>query len=149
MRAVLTYHSIDDSGSSISVRPDAFERHVRWLASGRVQVMALDDLARSHSDAPAVALTFDDGFENFATHAAPLLRVHGFPATVFVVTDRVGEDKRLEWDGGGGANPSTSGLACVGAIGGRGNRDWGPDANPPGPDADLSGGHGRRDCRLG
>jgi peptidoglycan/xylan/chitin deacetylase (PgdA/CDA1 family) len=97
MRAVLTYHSIDDSGSSISVRPDAFERHVRWLVSGRVQVMALDDLARGQSDAPAVALTFDDGFENFATHAAPLLTAHGLPATVFVVTDRVGQTN--DWNG--------------------------------------------------
>ena len=38
MRAVLTYHSIDDSGSPISVRRDAFQRHVKWLASGQVAV---------------------------------------------------------------------------------------------------------------
>ena len=42
MRAILTYHSIDESGSPISVDPDAFRRHVRWLASGRVRVTTPD-----------------------------------------------------------------------------------------------------------
>jgi peptidoglycan/xylan/chitin deacetylase (PgdA/CDA1 family) len=97
MRAVLTYHSIDDSGSPISVDPDAFERHIRWLVSGNVQVTTLADLAAYPADAHAVALTFDDAFENFATHAAPLLAVYGLPATVFVVTDHVG--KTNAWNG--------------------------------------------------
>jgi len=97
MRAVLTYHSIDDSGSPISVRPDTFERHVRWLVSGRVKVIALADLAGCAVDDHAVALTFDDGFENFATRAAPILIAHGLPVTLFVVTDRVG--KTNEWNG--------------------------------------------------
>ncbi len=35
-------------------------------------------------------LTFDDGYENFLTHAAPVLAEFGFPATVFVVTDLMG-----------------------------------------------------------
>ena len=97
MRAVLTYHSIDDSGSPISVSPDAFGRHVRWLVSGKVQVTTLAGLAACPADAQAVALTFDDAFANFATHAAPLLTVHGLPATVFVVTDHVGRTNA--WNG--------------------------------------------------
>jgi peptidoglycan/xylan/chitin deacetylase (PgdA/CDA1 family) len=38
----------------------------------------------------AVALTFDDGFRNFNRHALPVLREYGFPATVFVVSERCG-----------------------------------------------------------
>lgn len=96
MRAILTYHSIDDSGSPISVSPAAFARHVEWLASGRVHVLPLRELL--HSDAPdAVALTFDDAFANFATEAWPRLRAHKLPATVFVVTQRVG--KANAWRG--------------------------------------------------
>ena len=38
----------------------------------------------------AVAITFDDGFANFAEHAAPLLLAHGLPAALFVVSDHVG-----------------------------------------------------------
>ena len=100
MRAILTYHSIDDSGSPVSLAPAAFAAHVRWLASARVRVLTLDALVAasvspvSASDASnagdAVALTFDDGFVNFAEHAAPLLREHGLPATIFVVSRHVG-----------------------------------------------------------
>lgn len=92
MRAVLTYHSIDDSGSPISVSPRAFERHLEWLMSGQVMVESLDALTRSAGagDRPRVALTFDDGFVSFASLAWPRLRDGGLPATVFLVSDHVG-----------------------------------------------------------
>jgi peptidoglycan/xylan/chitin deacetylase (PgdA/CDA1 family) len=91
MRAILTYHSIDPSGSPISIDRQGFARHVRFLASGKVEVLGITELLSSPDDAAAVALTFDDGFENFATEAWPLLREHGLPATLFVVSDRVGQ----------------------------------------------------------
>ena len=90
MRAILTYHSIDDSGSAISVHPDAFRRHVDWLTSGRVKATTLDDLVTLPSASDAVAITFDDGFENFEEHGRHLLD-RGVPVTVFVVSDRVGK----------------------------------------------------------
>jgi peptidoglycan/xylan/chitin deacetylase (PgdA/CDA1 family) len=49
----------------------------------------------------AVALTFDDAFANFASDALPLLREHGLPATLFVVTQHAGRDNR--WRGTGDA----------------------------------------------
>ena len=108
MRAVLTYHSVDPSGSPVSVSPEAFARHVEWMAGGRAggreggkagrpRVVALDQLVDLDSDEDAVAITFDDGFANLATEAAPRLAEHGLPATVFVVTDRVGGDNA--WEG--------------------------------------------------
>ncbi len=92
MRAILTYHSIDDSGSVISLSRAAFARHVRWLASGAVEVVSLDALLKLPDDAEALAITFDDGFQNFEDEAAPLLLDHGLPVTVFVVTDRAGRN---------------------------------------------------------
>jgi len=97
MRAVLTYHSIDTSGSAISIDEATLQRHVDFLAASRVRVAPLDELVSAEDDADVVALTFDDGFENFATAAWPRLRAAGLPATVFVVTDRVATDN--EWDG--------------------------------------------------
>jgi peptidoglycan/xylan/chitin deacetylase (PgdA/CDA1 family) len=94
VRAILTWHSIDPSGSPISVSREEFGRQLEWLASGSVQVVELEQLPALPDDPGAVALTFDDGFASFATEAAPLLRRHGFPATLFVVTGRVGADNR-------------------------------------------------------
>lgn len=101
MRAILTYHSIDASGSPISVAPEAFARHVTWLASGHVSVEPLAAIVQGGDCAAdgrdRVALTFDDAFENFATVAWPRLRASGLPATVFVVSGHVGGTNR--WDG--------------------------------------------------
>jgi peptidoglycan/xylan/chitin deacetylase (PgdA/CDA1 family) len=97
MRAILTYHSIDDSRSAISVTADTFEKHVRWLGSGAVRVTTVDELLKLPEESDAVALTFDDAFDSVATIAAPRLRHFGLPATVFVVTDHVGRTNR--WGG--------------------------------------------------
>lgn len=90
MRATLTYHSIDDSGSPISVMPQVFAAHLRWLASGRVRVLGLDELA-AHPDEgeDAVAVTFDDGFLNVRDAVGSLL-TGGLPAAVFVVSRHIG-----------------------------------------------------------
>lgn len=97
MRAILTYHSIDESGSVISVSESVFRGHVAWLARGGVRVVSLDALMRLPADANAIAITFDDGFVNFGDIAAPLLADHGLPSTLFVVSDAVGKTNR--WPG--------------------------------------------------
>ena len=87
MRAILTYHSIDPSGSPISCHPDAFDRHLEWLTSGGVAVTTLDELLTLPDSADAVALTFDDAYVNFGDVAAPRLLDRGLPVTLFVVAD--------------------------------------------------------------
>jgi peptidoglycan/xylan/chitin deacetylase (PgdA/CDA1 family) len=101
MRAILMYHSIDDSASVVSTSPATFRRHVEWLASGAIAVVSVETIASLPADADAVALTFDDGMKSVGDVAAPLLADHGLPATVFVVSDAVGGTNR--W--GGRADP--------------------------------------------
>lgn len=114
MRAILTYHSIDGSGSPISVAPGAFARHVAWLASGRVSVEPLAAIVgggdRAADGRDRVAVTFDDAFENFGTFAWPRLREAGVPATVFVVSGHAGGTNR--W--GGAASPGIPELPLLG-----------------------------------
>jgi peptidoglycan/xylan/chitin deacetylase (PgdA/CDA1 family) len=90
MKAILTYHSVDDSGSVISIDERTFARHVRWLAASHVRVLPLAQLPDAPDDEDAVAITFDDGLESFGRRAAPLLCEYGLTATLFVVTDAVG-----------------------------------------------------------
>jgi peptidoglycan/xylan/chitin deacetylase (PgdA/CDA1 family) len=96
MRAILMYHSIDASGSTVSCHPDAFDRHVRWLSSGRVQVTSIEGLLALPSSVDAVAITFDDGFMNFRDIAAPRLLAHGLTSTVYVVAELAGRTNA--WD---------------------------------------------------
>ena len=92
---ILTYHSLDESGSVISVAPAIFERHMTLLHERGFHGIALGDLldgwdaSRPLPDNPVV-LTFDDGFENVARHAAGLLQRIGFRATIFAVAGHCG-----------------------------------------------------------
>ena len=100
----------DAPGFGLSLDEAAFRRHVRWLASGAVRVATLPELLRLPDDVPAVALTFDDGFESTGTIAAPLLLEHGLPATIFVVADHAGGTN--EW--GGRPQPGIPTLPLLG-----------------------------------
>jgi peptidoglycan/xylan/chitin deacetylase (PgdA/CDA1 family) len=89
--AILAYHSLDPSGSVISVAPDVFRRQMEWLAGSGIPVVPLAEIRNRPG---AVALTFDDAFANVYEHALPVLARHGFPSTVFVVAGRAGDRNR-------------------------------------------------------
>lgn len=97
MRAILTYHSIDDTGSPISVSPAEFEAHLHWLTSSDVAVLSVDELLQDRSGPPAVAITFDDALESAGRWALPQLADRGLPVTIFVPSQHVGGDNR--WSG--------------------------------------------------
>jgi peptidoglycan/xylan/chitin deacetylase (PgdA/CDA1 family) len=88
---ILTYHSLDTSGSVISISPSVFRKQMEWLAAARVPVVPLERIRETPG---GVALTFDDGFKNFFEHAAPVLHEYRFPATVFAVSDFCGRGNR-------------------------------------------------------
>ena len=89
--AILTYHSLDPSGSVISVAPRTFASQIACLADSGFRSITLRE-AIAHREAsglwPAhrVVLTFDDGYANFADVAWPVLLNYGFTATLFLVT---------------------------------------------------------------
>ena len=101
MRAILTYHSVDETGSVISIDERSFRRHVTWLAGSRIPVVPLDQLVDVAESDDAISITFDDGLANFGEIAAPLLLEHGLPVTLFVVSDAVGATN--VWPRGGDA----------------------------------------------
>jgi len=96
---VLTYHSIDHSGSLLSVAPATLRSHLERLRAEQWRSLSIAEYAaRAGSAAPeprTLLITFDDGYRNFGEHALPLLTEFGFKATVFVPVDYVG--KRPLW----------------------------------------------------
>ena len=83
---ILTYHSVGDRSHDMNVTTEAFTAQMEWLAR-HGPVITLHDAA---ADTPGVAITFDDGFRDNLLHAAPVLKRLGLPATVFLVTGRLG-----------------------------------------------------------
>lgn len=95
MRAVLTFHSIDELPGPLSYPAAGLERMLDGLAEAELPVLSLDDLLQPN--AHGVALTFDDGISTVFTSAMPILRERQIPAHVFIITRRVGGDNR--WPG--------------------------------------------------
>lgn len=122
MRAILTYHAIDCSGSVISVTPEDFAAHVGWAASGAVQVVSVEELLTLPDTTDAVALTFDDALASVATEAAPRLADHGLAATVFVVSQHAGGDNR--WGGRTSDRVPTAPVLDWDALGGLAESGW-------------------------
>ena len=56
---------------------------------------ALEALAAGTLPPRAMAITFDDGTRNLATHAVPVLRELGLPAAVFLATGPMDSDETL------------------------------------------------------
>ncbi len=90
--AILTYHSLDDSKSVISIAPSLFQQQMEFLAASGIPVVPLDQ-ASQHPG--CVAITFDDGYRNLLDRAIPLLELHRLPATIFVVSEYCG--RRNNW----------------------------------------------------
>ena len=92
MRAVLTFHSVDPSGSVLAVAAEQLRSLIQGIRASGHEIVALRDLL-AHPDArDRVALTFDDGFRSVHDAALPILREEGATATVFLTTDFVGRD---------------------------------------------------------
>src|SRR5436190_23997767 len=86
---ILTYHSLDESGSVTSVRPQFFRKQMHSLARRGFVGISMSELLDGWDDiaplpARPVVLTFDDGFANLLDYAAPILSELGFRATIFV-----------------------------------------------------------------
>ena len=100
------------------VYPETFRMHLRMLKQ-RFEVVHLGDwLARLAAGQPlpkkACAITFDDGWRDNHDHAYPVLQAAGLPATIFLVSDKVGTSStfwpeylaRIIWNGGLGRAPA-------------------------------------------
>jgi peptidoglycan/xylan/chitin deacetylase (PgdA/CDA1 family) len=86
----------------ITITPEGLRRFIRTLRALGMQPASLREVLaeggeRLLSD-KTVLLTFDDGFENFLLHAAPVLEAEQCPGTVFVLAGKFSGTN--DWDQG-------------------------------------------------
>jgi glycosyltransferase involved in cell wall biosynthesis/peptidoglycan/xylan/chitin deacetylase (PgdA/CDA1 family) len=97
---VLCYHSVSKSDADLSVDPEVLRQQVSELKEQGFQFYTFGDLVHRfmRCGAPphdAACITFDDGFEDNLTHAAPILAELGVPATIFVTTGLMSRDEQV------------------------------------------------------
>jgi peptidoglycan/xylan/chitin deacetylase (PgdA/CDA1 family) len=100
----LLYHRVTAVAADpqrLAVGPERFSDHLDVLCRRGVP-MSLEALTARASEgtlpAHAFAITFDDGYADVLTEAAPRLRAAGVPATVFVSTGSADVDREFWWD---------------------------------------------------
>lgn len=99
---VLLYHRVSDSvRDNLTVGVEQFDRQMALLRKhcrplSIEQVLGHETIPAS--DAPLVAVTFDDGYLDNFENAAPILARHRIPAAFFVSTGIVDTDGRFPHD---------------------------------------------------
>ena len=101
---ILLYHRVAASNCDpwgLSVTPEHFAEHLDVLRQQcrAVRLQRLSEEVQVGKRLPkAVAVTFDDGYANNLHNARPLLERYDIPATVFVASGCVGNEREFWWD---------------------------------------------------
>jgi GT2 family glycosyltransferase/peptidoglycan/xylan/chitin deacetylase (PgdA/CDA1 family) len=95
---VLMYHAFSDSDEEdrYIVSRRAFSRQLRLLKALRYEILTFEELCRGlreHRLPPprAAVITMDDGYEDNLKIAEPVLRRHKVRATLYLVSNRIGQ----------------------------------------------------------
>ncbi|PWI18312.1 polysaccharide deacetylase [Streptomyces sp. Act143] len=96
---IAMYHSVGDVSDDpyrITVTPDRLDGQLTWLGRRGLRGVSVTELLAAPDRTDLVGLTFDDGYADFVTAALPVLRRHGFGATLFALPGRLGGENA--WD---------------------------------------------------
>jgi peptidoglycan/xylan/chitin deacetylase (PgdA/CDA1 family) len=99
---ILAYHRFGHQASKMEVPVEEFAEQLQYLADNDYRVVRLRDIeeflaGKGALPSRAVVITMDDGYASTYKYAFPLLKQHGFPATLFVYTDFIGARDALSW----------------------------------------------------
>jgi peptidoglycan/xylan/chitin deacetylase (PgdA/CDA1 family) len=95
------YHRVGPANNAWEARyaiaPELFAAHMHALHRAGHRAVTADELVDWLEGGPALAegsivVTFDDGFRGVRDHALPVMESLGWPFTVFLVSDLIGQD---------------------------------------------------------
>lgn len=116
---ILFYHRVSDVHlNSWTIPSELFIRQVDWLRE-RFEIIALEEVQnriRTGNSQPAAAITFDDGYADNCLTAIPYLAKHQIPATYFVSSDFVFNDRPFPHDVKAGQPLSPNGIESLRLI---------------------------------
>ena len=97
--SVLCYHSLSNNEHETAIAPSEFAKHLDALVAKGFVFVSLSDVVAWAQDVrtlprKAVALTFDDGYADFESVVAPVLKKYKAPSIVFVI----GEPEATGWN---------------------------------------------------
>lgn len=97
------YHQVCDRKSDpweLAVSPDHFHAQLDYVKKNFdvVNMSELADGIGKNNRRKTVAITFDDGFKDNYTNAAPLLDYHDLPATFYVATTAMKQEYVYWWE---------------------------------------------------
>jgi len=96
---VLMYHEISDevhgSLDYLFVRTDSMRSQLKWLKDNGYETIVFPDLVNLSKYKKPVMLTLDDGYTGNYTNLFPLLKEFNMKATIFVVTDEIGDPYKM------------------------------------------------------
>jgi len=91
---VLSYHSISNENSPLSLSVEQFEKQLFFLKKNNFKSIFFNEV--NSSEKKKIIITFDDGYKDLIINCLPLLKKYGFKCICYIVTNNIG--KTNIWD---------------------------------------------------
>ncbi|QDF73771.1 MULTISPECIES: polysaccharide deacetylase family protein [Shewanella] len=137
---ILQYHHVsEDTPKLTSVTPAQFHEQMSYLSENGFKVKPLTEVVEAIKQGreladKTVVITFDDGYQNIADTAHPILKEFGYPYTIFISIDPIESKyknvmswatlKRLSDEGVTLANHSWGHEHLIRRLDGESESDW-------------------------
>ncbi len=96
---VLLYHGVSNRVWGLDylfVSPNNMRQQLQWLKDNGYETVFFSDLTHLSDYQKPILLTFDDGYDGNYTNLFPLLQEYNMKATIFVVSDEIGNEHRMD-----------------------------------------------------